>query len=83
MLRAHRATSSDVLSQGLSFYMVPGDSQTRIFIDHLPKGTYVLTYRVSANNAGRFAGGIATVQSQMTPSLTAHSAGTVITVNRQ
>lgn len=70
-----------VLSQGLTFYMVPGDSDTRIFIDRLPKGTYVLTYRVSANNAGRFAGGIATVQSQMTPSLTAHSGGEVITTS--
>ncbi|MCM1337779.1 MAG: hypothetical protein NC187_08665 [Candidatus Amulumruptor caecigallinarius] len=72
---------STVLSQGLGFYMVPGDSDTRIFIDRLPKGTYVLTYKVSANNAGHFAGGIATVQSQMTPSLTAHSSGAVINVN--
>lgn len=70
---------STVMSQGLAFYMVPGDSDTRLFIDRLPKGTYVLTYRVSANNAGRFAGGIATIQSQMTPSLTAHSGGAVIT----
>ena len=51
-----------------------------MFVRHLPKGTYQLTYEVSANNAGRFASGIATIQSQYAPQLMAHSAGSAITV---
>ncbi len=69
-----------IFSQGLSFYRENRDSQTDIFITRLPKGTYVLTYDLSANNAGTFTSGIATVQSQMTPSLTAHSGADMISV---
>ncbi len=71
-----------ISSQGLSFYRENRDSQTDIFISRLPKGTYVLTYDLSANNAGTFTSGIATIQSQMTPSLTAHSGAEPITVSK-
>lgn len=73
---------ANVFSQKLAFYRVNGDADTRLFIDHLPKGTYVLTYDVSANLAGSFVSGVATVQSFMTPSMTAHSAGQEIRVSR-
>lgn len=71
-----------IMSQGLSFYRENRDSQTDIFISHLPKGTYVLTYDLSANNAGTFTSGIATIQSQMTPSLTAHSGAEPLSVTK-
>lgn len=69
-----------VVSEGIYFYQENRDASTRMFVRHLPKGTYVLTYDLSVNNAGRFASGIATVQSQYAPQLAAHSSGHVVTV---
>lgn len=62
-----------IYQEGLCFYRENGDSSTKIFIDHLPKGTYFLTYDLWVNNAGIFTSGIATVQSQYSPQITAHS----------
>lgn len=70
-----------IFAEGIYFYRENRDSSTRIFIDHLPKGVYVLSYDMWVNNAGLFANGIATVQSQYAPQLTAHSAGSQLTVN--
>lgn len=64
-----------VYSEGLCFYRENRDSSTRIFIDHLPKGTYLLSYDVWVNNAGDYTSGIAAVQSQYAPRYSAHSAG--------
>lgn len=69
-----------IVSEGIYFYQENRDESTRMFVRHLPKGTYQLTYEVNANNSGRFASGIATIQSQYAPQLTAHSAGSAITV---
>lgn len=70
------------LSDGVVFYMEPRDASTNIFVTTMPKGTYILTYDVTANNAGSFASGIANVQCQQAAELTAHSSGSVITVER-
>lgn len=67
---------------GVCFYRENGDSSTRIFIDRLPKGSFVLEYEMWVNNAGQFASGIATVQSQYAPEISAHSAGTTVKVIR-
>lgn len=69
-----------IFSEGLCFYRENGDNATRIFISTLPKGTYLLTYEMWVNNAGEFASGIATIQSQYAPQLTAHSAGSMLEV---
>lgn len=69
-----------IFAEGIYFYRENRDSSTRIFIDHLPKGTYVLSYDMWVNNAGQFASGLATVQSQYAPQLSAHSAGSQLTV---
>ncbi|MDE7444066.1 MAG: hypothetical protein K2M65_07900, partial [Muribaculaceae bacterium] len=69
-----------IVSEGIYFYQENRDSSTRMFVRHLPKGTYILTYDLNVNNAGQFASGIATIQSQYAPQLTAHSAGSGITV---
>lgn len=68
---------------GLTFYRENRDAATNLFIDYLPKGTYQLTYDMTASLGGEFISGIATVQSQYAPELTAHSAGNFITVSSQ
>lgn len=69
-----------VYASSLAFYRENSDSRTRLFISRLPKGTYYLTYDMTAANEGDFASGIATVQSQYAPEVTAHSGGTRLTV---
>lgn len=64
----------------LFMYRENSDTQTNLFVSYLPKGTYHLIYDMTANNAGSFTSGIATIQSQYAPELTAHSAGTRIKV---
>lgn len=69
-----------VYARNLAFYRENLDASTRLAIQWLPKGTYTLSYDMTANNAGTFASGIATVQSQLAPELTAHSGGCTVTV---
>lgn len=69
-----------VWSEGLCFYRENRDSQTNLFIRHLPRGTYVLTYELFVTQAGSFSSGVAGVQSQYNPAIAAHSAGAAITV---
>jgi len=69
-----------IYAEGLRFYRENRDSSTRIFIDRLPKGTYVLSYDVWVNNAGAYTSGVAAVQSQYAPRYSAHSAGTIVNV---
>jgi hypothetical protein len=64
-----------IYSDGICFYRENRDSSTRIFITHLPKGTYILDYELYTNTTGVYSSGIATLQSQYAPQLTAHSAG--------
>lgn len=71
-----------IFAEGIRFYRENRDSSTRFFITHLPKGTYVLTYDMWVNNGGTFASGVATIQSLYAPSLSAHTAGTTITVTQ-
>jgi len=74
-------TPTPIWSEGLCFYRENNDEATNIFINRLPKGTYLLTYEMWVNNAGAFSSGIATIQSQYAPQLTAHSAGTQLTAS--
>lgn len=69
-----------IFAEGICFYRENRDTSTRLFIDHLPKGTYILTYDMWVNNAGTFASGVATVQSQYAPQFTAHTSGTKLKV---
>lgn len=64
-----------IFSEGICFYRENRDDRTNMFVNNLPKGTYLLSYEVYVNNVGNFASGIATIQSQYAPSLTAHSSG--------
>lgn len=69
-----------VWSEGIGFYRVNADTSTALLIDSLPKGTYLLSYEMWVTSAGRFISGVATVQSQYAPALTAHSSGSVLNV---
>ncbi len=62
------------------YYLETKDAQTNIFFDDLQKGTHVISYDVYVTAPGKFAAGIATVQCQYAPQLTAHSAGEEIEV---
>lgn len=73
-------TPRPVYCDGLVFYLENRDAATNLFIDHLPKGQYVIEYEMNVNNAGTFASGLATIQSQYTPEMTAHSAGSILEV---
>ena len=57
------------------------DAATNIFVDYLPKGTYVFEYELNVNNAGMFSTGLATVTCTQAPTLTAHSSGSMLTVS--
>lgn len=72
--------SGTIIADGLYFYRENRDSSTRIFIDHLPKGSYILTYDMWVNNAGTYTSGLASVQSQYAPQYAAHSSGSTIVV---
>lgn len=69
-----------IIAQGIYFYRENRDAVTNIFVDRLPKGVYRLSYEMNVNNAGRFASGVATLQSQYAPALTAHSGGKILKV---
>ena len=60
------------------FYQETKDSQTNVFITSLSKGTHIIGYDVWVTNPGEFTSGIATVQCQYAPQLSAHSAGKII-----
>ena len=61
------------------FYQETKDSQTNVFISSLRKGTHIIGYDVWVTNPGEFTSGIATIQCQYAPQLSAHSAGKKIT----
>lgn len=73
---------SPIYAEGLCFYRENRDSSTRIFIDHLPKGIYQLSYDVFVNNAGRYVSGVAQAQSEYAPQYSAHSSGDVVSVKQ-
>lgn len=69
-----------IWSEGICFYRENRDAATNIFVTRLHKGVYRLSYEMRVNNAGTFTSGVATLQSQYCPALSAHSSGAVITV---
>lgn len=63
------------------YYMSTKDVASHFFFDNLPKGTYVLEYKVRVNNEGVFSDGFANLQSMYAPEFSAHSkSGTIKTI---
>jgi uncharacterized protein YfaS (alpha-2-macroglobulin family) len=78
--RSAAVEPSDVLSGyrwqgGLGYYQANSDIATNFFMDFLPKGTYVIQYRLQVSQKGNFSGGNATIQSMYAPEFAAHSKG--------
>ncbi len=67
--------SSYSLNDGIWMYREIRDASTNLFIEYLPKGTHVISYDCFIDRVGEFALGIATAQSQLAPTFSAHSAG--------
>ncbi|MDE7125659.1 MAG: hypothetical protein K2O12_04175, partial [Muribaculaceae bacterium] len=70
-----------VFSEGTGFYRENSDTSTNFFISYMPKGTYLLEYELNVNNSGTFTSGIATIQSQYAPALSAHSSGSMLQIS--
>ena len=70
-----------IFAEGIYFYRENRDDATNIFVANLPKGTYLLNYDMYVNNEGEFSSGIATIQSQYAPQITAHSAGNTLNIS--
>lgn len=67
-------------SDGIGFYREVRDSNTNLFFGWLPKGTHVVSYDCTVSQEGTFSCGIATAQSQYSPTTVAHSAGSLLEV---
>ena len=64
----------------LSRYEEPRDSLTNFFMDWLPHGEYVLSYRMRPSSPGVYKIAPAVLQSMYAPEFAAHSAGMTLTV---
>ena len=67
-------------ADGIGYYLETKDSATRLFFNYLPKGTHVITYEMTITSTGSYNTGIATIQSQYAPQITAHSSGSITTI---
>lgn len=72
--------SSYTSSDGVWYYREVRDDATNIFIPFLAKGTHVLNYECFVDRQGEYSLGVASVQSQYAPQITAHSAGAALSV---
>lgn len=70
-----------IYAEGICFYRENRDATTNMFVTNMPAGTYLLEYELWVNNSGTFSSGIATIQSQYAPQITAHSAGSTLIVD--
>ncbi|MDE5941745.1 MAG: hypothetical protein K2H14_06505, partial [Muribaculaceae bacterium] len=67
-------------SEGLCFYRENRDDRTNIFVNRMPRGSYILEYELFATSEGVFSSGVASVQSQYNPVVAAHSSGCRVTI---
>ncbi|MDE6696858.1 MAG: hypothetical protein K2K25_08255, partial [Muribaculaceae bacterium] len=67
-------------SDRVGFYREVRDSQTNLFFEWMPKGNHVISYDCTVSQDGTFSCGIATAQSQYSPTTVAHSAGYLLHV---
>lgn len=68
--------------KSIGYYNDTKDTETRLMIDFLPKGTHIVTYDVFVTNAGEFCTGLAEVTCDYAPQFTAHTAGDIIFIDK-
>lgn len=71
------------VTDGLWCYHETRNSATNMFFGFLPRGRHIISYECRVMEAGEFASGIATLQSQYAPAITAHSSGMIVKVKGQ
>lgn len=62
-------------SEGLVYYQSPGDSGMQFFIEHLPRGVFMIEYPLRAVHSGDFSNGPAKIQCLYAPEFSGHSEG--------
>lgn len=67
-------------SSGLSYYITVNNTDTRCYVEHIDKGSYVFEYEVYVTNPGTFMAGPVTMQCMYAPEFRAVSPGEKITV---
>ncbi|MDE6341510.1 MAG: hypothetical protein K2K93_04265, partial [Muribaculaceae bacterium] len=65
-------------SDGVWYYKEVRDEATNLYFDTLPKGVHVVSYDCRVGADGDFSCGIATAQSQYSPSTVAHTSGFIL-----
>lgn len=73
-------TSGTVYAGGLRYYRSPKDISENFYFDTLPAGTHVLEYSAYVSRAGRYSGGLATLQCLYAPEFVSHTEGGEIIV---
>ena len=64
---------------GTGYYVEPKDSVTNFYIDHLNRGTYLLSHDEYVARSGRFSGTVARIVSCYAPDYSAHTAAGLVT----
>ena len=64
---------------GTGYYVEPKDTVTNFYIDHLNRGTYLLSHDEYVARSGRFSGTVARVVSCYAPDYSAHTAAGLVT----
>ena len=74
-LEPHSIESGYQYGSDVSYYRQVRDASTDFFVESLPAGEHVVTYRMRVVHVGTFSSGIATVQAMYAPEYSAHSHG--------
>jgi Bacterial Alpha-2-macroglobulin MG10 domain/Alpha-2-macroglobulin family/MG2 domain len=85
-MRASCMEPVDVISgyrwqDGLGYYQSTKDVSTDFFFDHLPRGTHVFEYTMSAAQAGNYSNGITSIECMYAPEFSYHSEGIRVNVD--
>ena len=67
-------------NDGISFYVVVNNTDTRCYIEHIDKGKYSFEYEVYVTNPGSFMTGVATMQCMYAPEFRATAPAQTIVV---
>lgn len=68
--------------RGIYYYSVPSDAANYFYIEYMPRGVYVIEYKVYVDREGTFSAGISTLQNYFAPQFTSHTAGKQIQVRK-
>ncbi len=66
---------------GLGYYHSIRDVADHIFIEFMPKGTFVIEQRLNVVHRGTYSSGISTIQSSYAPEFSSHSQGFELSIN--